>query len=109
MSDRKQHFKLVKNLRGSRAQKVLPTLNTPAGQYHGTDTLEGFARDAELLGRFVGESREFDNEFYRLCVQDNMYIFDFKDDSSYKIPKMKLEDLENILNKEMKMGKACDI
>ena len=108
-SDRNKHFKLIKQLRGQHTQKTLTMLDTPAGQYHGSDTLEGFAKDAELLGCFVGESSEFDNHFYRLCVQDNQFIFDFKDDTYMKIPKMKYEDLEKIINKEMKKGKACDI
>ena len=108
-SDRNKHFKLIKQLRGQHTQKTLTMLDTPAGQYHGSDTLEGFAKDAELLGCFVGESSEFDNHFYRLCVQDNQFIFDFKDDNYMKIPKMKYEDLEKIINKEMKKRKACDI
>ena len=65
--------------------------------------------DDEVLSSFVGESPEFDNEFYRLCIQDNQYIFDFKSENCMKIPKMKLEDLEKILSKEMENGKACDI
>jgi hypothetical protein len=31
----------------------MTTLYTPAGEYYGSDTLEGFAKDAELLGKFV--------------------------------------------------------
>ena len=40
---------------------------------------------------------------------DNHYIFEFKGDNINKIPKMKIDDLEKILNNEMKLGKACDI
>ena len=77
--------------------------------YYGADTLEGFARDAELLGEFVGERQEYDNQFYRLCIADNQFIFDFKDQDEIKIPKMKMENLEKIINTEMKKGKACDV
>ena len=84
-------------------------LNTPAGTYHGINTLEGFTIDAELLGQAVGESPEYDNEFYKLCILDNLYIFEFKGDDAIKIPEMKLNDLENILQKDMKLRKACDI
>ena len=72
--------------------------------YYRKDTLEGFARDAELLGKFVGESLEYDNEFYKLCVMDNHCIFEFKDENCIKIPKMKITDLEKIIDKEMKLN-----
>jgi hypothetical protein len=84
ISDRSGHFKLIKNMRGVATKQRLPALHTPAGEYFGTDTLEGFASDAELLGKFVGESPEYDNHFYRLCIQDNQYVFDFKDDGYMK-------------------------
>ena len=108
-SDRRKYFKLVKKMQGSQSRKCLTTLNTPDGAYYGTDILEGFARDAELLGKFIGESAEYDNEFYRLCIQDNAFIFDFRTENCMKIPKMKLADLDKIIDKEMKKGKACDI
>ena len=109
ISDRNKHYKLVKKLRGSKSRKSLTALHTPAGDYFGKDTLEGFAGDAELLGRAVGERPEYDNAFYRLCIQDNQYIFEFKEENSMKIPKMTIEDLNKIINEEMKRGKACDI
>ena len=62
--------------------------------HHGTDILEGFAKDAEMLGKFVGESPKFDNKFYRLCIQDNAFIFTFKPESRKNIPLMELADLE---------------
>ena len=108
-SDRTKHLKLVKKFRGCNSQQKLSALHTPAGDYFGNDILEGFARDAEILGEFVGETPDFDNHFYRLCVQDNIFIFEFKEDNNVKIPKMTMADLNNIVNKEMKRGKACDI
>ena len=102
-------FHLMKSMRGTHSRQAPTVLNTPSGTYHGTDTLEGFAADAELLGRPVGESPDYDNEFYRLCIIDNHYIFDFKGEDSISIPKMKMADLDKILNKDMKKGKACDI
>ena len=65
ISDRNKHLQLVKKMRGSQAKKSLTALYTPAGKYFGNDILEGFARDAELLGHFIGESPKYDNEFYR--------------------------------------------
>ena len=55
-------FNLIKNLRSGRYSKSPTLLNTPAGTYHGINTLEGFTADAELLGEAVGESAEYDNE-----------------------------------------------
>ena len=109
--DRNKHFKLVNRARGKgiNPNKYLTSLSTPVGDYFGSDTLEGFASDVEHLGKDVGESPEYDNQFYRLCIQDNKYIFDIKTENDKKLPKMKKEDLDNIIDKEMKMGKACDI
>ena len=108
-TDRNKHLKLIKRIRGCKSKSSITSLSTSAGDYHGSDTLEGFAKDAEILGRFVGESGEYDNSFYRLCVQDNIFIFDFETENSMKIPRMKLVDLDKIIDKEMKYGKACDI
>ena len=107
--DRNKYFQLIRKLRGSSKKQNLAELHTPAGVYYGQDTLEGFARDAELLATFVGETTEFDNDFYRICIEDNLFIFDFKGDDSIEIPKMKMNDLERIVEQEMKNGKACDV
>ena len=45
---------------------MLCALHSPTGVYYGSDTLEGFVSDAEELGKSVGESAEYDNEFYQL-------------------------------------------
>ena len=108
-SDRRKHLRLIKKLQSSRKKQTLVELHTPAGVYYGGDTLEGFAKDAELLGESVGESKEYDNEFYRMCIQDNQCIFDFKGEDCIEIPKMTFEDLDDIITKEMKKNKACDI
>ena len=57
----------------------------------------------------MGKAAEYDNEFYKLFKSDNSYIFEFKGNDAIKIPEMTLKDLENILNKEMKLRKVCDI
>ena len=108
-SDRNKHLKLVKRLHGCKSKSSITCLYTSAGVYYGADILEGFANDAETLGRFVGESNVYDNSFYRLCIQDNNFVFEFETENSLRIPLMKLADLENIIDKEMKNGKACDI
>ena len=108
--NKNEYFKLIQKMRKVQPKQQLTVLNTPTGTYYGSDTLEGFASDAEALGQFVGEtSSDFDNEFYRLCIRDNRCIFEFKGEDIVKIPHMTLDDLEDIINKDMKLGKACDI
>ena len=101
LKNKNEFFKLIRNIRCNKSSKYPSTLNTPLGTYYGRNTLEGFTADAELLGQAVGEAIEYDNEFYKLCILDNCYIFDFKGNEALKIPEMKMEDLENILNNEM--------
>ena len=47
-------------------------LHTPVGTFTGADVLEGFAADAEHLGKTNEESTWFDQGFYRLCKLDNI-------------------------------------
>ena len=54
------------------------------GTFVGDDVLEGFAADAEHLGRVRGEPDIYDNEFYRLCRADNSFIFQFKGENVVK-------------------------
>ena len=61
--------------RGESLKSITNKIVTPIGTYLGSDVLEGFAADAEHLVKTVGESNEFDNEFYKLCIEDNMFIF----------------------------------
>ena len=107
--DKDMLYKLMKKIRGETLQSITNKLVTPSGTYHNSDVLEGFAADAELLGKYVGECEEFDNNFYHLCIADNQYIFEFKGDNYVKIPQMKIADLNKIIFKDMKPGKACDI
>ena len=108
-SNKHRFFNIIKNMRSNKLSKPPNLINTPAGTYIGKNTLEGFTIDAELLGQPEGETSCYDNEFYNLCVLDNLYIFEFKGENAVIIPEMKMEDLENILNKDMKLGKACDV
>ena len=107
--NKRQFFKTIKNIRGGKSSNNPGSLITPTGSYHGTDILEGFTAYAELLGQEVGEVPEFDNSFYKLCILDNLYIFEFKGQDAIKIPEMRIEDLDTIVNKEMKLGKASDV
>lgn len=109
LKDKNQIYTKMRKYRGKNTSQKTAKLITPVGVYHGEDVLEGFAADAEYLGRDRGEPDVYDNKFYRLCKADNLYIFELKEQSSVKIPPMTIIDLEEILNKKMKRGKACDI
>ena len=110
ITDRNYVFKLMKAVRGKQSRGT-PTskLITPTMTYLGLDTLEGFTADAEALAKNDVVSEQFDTKFYQLCRMDNMYIFEINTDSPVKIPPMSLADLNRILSKEMKLGKAADI
>ena len=101
-------YSKLKKLRGQTCSDNPLKIITPVGTYTGADVLEGFASDAEYLGRARGEPDIYDNEFYRLCKLDNAHIFDFKTDA-VKIPKLTKARFQEIVNSEMKKGKACDI
>ena len=107
--DRNKVFSMLKNLRNSGSKSTTNILETPAGTFYGDDVLEGFAADAEFLGRPSQENGYFDKQFYDLCILDNLYIFNFKGQDPVQLPHMSITDLENILDKKMKLGKACDV
>ena len=109
ISDRNQVYRKLKKMRNQSSSPVTSCLKTPVGVYHGVDILEGFAADAEHLGRDRGDCVQFDNDFYRLCKMDNAYIFDFKQENEIKIPPMSMQDFDNIIYKKMKPNKACDL
>ena len=99
----------MKKLRGNSSNTVTSLLHTPVGTFHGDDVLEGFAADAEHLGKSNEGSSCFDQTFYKLCKLDNLYIFEFKGDEQLDIPPMNFSQLDHILHSKMKPGKACDI
>ena len=51
IEDRNKVFSTLRNLRRERSKPVTKLLKIPVGDYHGHDVLEGFAADAEYLGR----------------------------------------------------------
>ena len=108
-NDRNQVYSRMKKRRGESSNLSTSVLHTPAGSFYGQDVLEGFATDAEYLGRSNENSAEYDQYFYKLCKLDNLYIFEFKGDDPVDIPPMSLSQLDHILHKRMKTGKSCDI
>ena len=108
-SDKSRIFAAVKKLRGKYSSTSPSVLHTPVGTYTDQDVLEGFAADAEHLGKSNEGSYWFDQGFYKLCKLDNLYIFELSCETPVEIPPMTIADLNRILDKKMKSGKACDI
>ena len=107
--DRNKVYSKMKYLRGAASGSATSKLVTPVGTYHDEDVLEGFAADAEHLGKPNKNLDCYDNYFYNLCILDNLYIFELKENLQHRIPPMSLKDLDHILHKKMKLGKSCDI
>ena len=109
-SDKNEVFSLMKKSRGVTSNSIRTSkLDTPVGTYYGLDILEGFTADTEYLGKADGDKSEYDNNFYRMCVEDNVCIFEIVEECTVKIPPMTIADLNRILYSEMKPGKAADI
>ena len=106
-SNRSQMVSMLKRNQGV-TSSTTSTLHTPVGTFYGGDVLEGFAADAEYLGKPKKET-SYDHGFYKLCKLDNVYIFEIMNDSNLSIPLMTLKDLNKIIFSKMKLGKACDI
>ena len=102
-------YSAMKKSRGNISTNMTPVLHTPVGTYYGEDVLEGFAADTEYLGKSNESKQHFDQDFYKLCKLDNLYIFDFAADEPVPIPPMTISQLNKILNSKMKAGKACDV
>ena len=108
--DRSMVYSIVKKARGVAGSTAKTTkLETPVGVYFGQDILEGFTADAEYLGRAEDEKPEYDNHFYRMCIEDNQCIFEIIRDCPERLPPMTLADLDKILFSKMRPRKAPDI
>ncbi len=55
------------------------------------------------------DTENFDEEFYQMCIEDNLIIFEFTSNQQEKIPKMSMDDLNKIVFSKLKLNKACDI
>ena len=92
--DRNRVYSTLKKFRKEKTKPTTQILNTPVGTYYCSDVLEGFAADAENLGKQTPDINRFDNYFYNLCKLDNLYIFNFHGSDSVKLPPMKMSDLK---------------
>ena len=88
----------------------IPFIETLAGKYSGSNVLEGFAANTEILcDEALTDDKNYDNEFYKMIIKDNMIIFEITSEEKIEIPEMNLSDLKRILFKKLKLNKACDI
>ena len=107
--NRNKVYSILKKSRQDGSDNTPAILDTPVGSFHAEEVLEGFAADAEYLGKSSEGSTNFNKGFYNLCKLDNLYIFDFPNEDRSNIAPMTMADLDHILLKRMKPGKACDI
>ena len=88
--------------------KEIAFIETLAGRYDGSNVLEGFCANTEILCN-ESDTSQYDNEFYKMSIQDNMIIFDITMNENINIPQMNLVQLKDILFKKLKLNKACDV
>ena len=69
-------FAAIRKARGDPPPTMTSVLHTPVGTFSGPDVLEGLAADAEHLGKSNEDNPSYNQEFYKLCKLDNMYIFE---------------------------------
>ena len=88
----------AKEIRGENLKSInIPFIETLNGIYTGDNVLEGFCSNTERLCNDDIEAQ--DPEFYKMCVVDNMMIFDIACQEDIQIPHMTLQNLKDILFK----------
>ena len=102
-------YKELKKHRGEHSNNNdIPYIETLNGTFSDKNVLEGFCSNTETLCN--RKTSIEDNPFYKMCIEDNIIIFDIeKDHPTVPIPLMTLERLKMIIFKRLKTGKACDI
>ena len=87
--------------------KLLIYIDTLCGKYSGQNVLEGFRANTEILCNENAEnSKQYDRDFYIMCVQDKDIIFVITSEEKISIPQMTLINLKDILFKKFKLMKA---
>ena len=100
----------LKQIRGEKLRNTkLEYIETLCGTYTGDNVLEGFCANTEKLCNQSSCSEGENNEFLKMCSEDNQIILELIADDELKIPKMKLNQLKEIIFKKLKLKKACDI
>ena len=102
----------LKKIRGEKFKpNSIPELKTFLGQYNGDNVLEGFRANTEYLcnEKVDISGQEFSDKFLHQCTEDLIIINDIAENETLKIPPIKLENLREIVQKNLKRNKACDI
>ena len=100
----------LKRIRGENAKSTeIPFIETFCGTFEGANVLEGFRSNTEVLCNENPEENKENNEFYQMCVKDNLIILEITSDENVNIPHMQLTDLNDIIFRRLKLNKACDI
>ena len=100
-----------KKIQGDTSKSVkIPFIETLCGKFEGDNVLEGFRADTErLCNPTEADTKNDTNDFYQMCVEDNLVIFEMISEEQIQIPHMKLSDTKNIIFKRLHLNKACDI
>ena len=109
-SDINQVYSKLKKMRGEESKtNDISTIETLCGTFEGENVLEGFCANTEKLCNLEDTEAELGNEFYKMCHEDNMVIFELTSQDKIEIPHMSLNDLKDIIFKRLKLNKACDV
>ena len=100
----------LKKIRGENyEQSKIPSIETLNGTFTGSNVLEGFRVNTEVLCNEKKDIPESENTFLKMCEEDNMTILKLIPEENVQIPLMTIECLKDILFRKLKLGKACDI
>ena len=93
-----QIFTILKKARGENlGMSEIPFIETLSGTYSGRNVLEGFCLNIELICNADEMPENFYNTFYKMCVEDNIIIFELSSQDKIRIPHMQISDLKTIL------------
>ena len=90
----------LKKIRGENIKRVdIPFIETLNGTFSGDNVLEGFCSNTETLCN--DESETSGHDFYKMCVEDNLIIFEIAKQEAIIIPHMTLQILKDIIFKKL--------
>ena len=101
---------ILKRMRGEKSKSTeIDYIETLCGTYTGNNVLEGFRANTEILCNTNSCTGGEDDNFYKMCYEDNQIILELIESEKIIIPKMRLIDLKDIIFKTLKLNKACNI
>ena len=100
----------LKNIRGDKTKSIeIPFIETLCGKFEGENVLEGFCANTEKLCNENNAESDLNNEFYQMCLEDNLIIIKLISDDQLCIPHMEMKNIKDIIFKRLKLNKACDV